>query len=136
MNVSLINLEDTDLYWNKTTHFLDAALKYTNGRYEVDDIYQRVIRGTFSFWVVFNNENIVGTIITSVNKYPRKKVLCIQFCGGERFKDWLEPMALEMRKHAKENDCQGIEATGRVGWAKMLEKEGYKLLWCTFEVNL
>ena len=85
---------------------------------------------------VFDGKEFKGAVVTNVIAYPQKKVLCMQFCGGEQLKDWKDQMLALLRRFAKDVGCESIESTARRGWAKIFQNDGYKAHWVTFELPL
>ena len=138
IEVSMVPPQLLDTCWGKIEAYLDKAAKYTYGRYSVNDIYEAIKDGDNVLWVAFDAGNIVGAVVTSMVTYPRKKALCMQFCGGVDLKNWKDPMLALLRRYAEDMGCEIIEATARKGWAKVFELDGYKQNWVTFElpVNL
>ena len=58
------------------------------------------------------------------------------FCGGEDFDKWKDIMLDLLKKWAKDNNCDSLEAVGRLGWAKIFKNDGHKSLFNTFELPL
>lgn len=128
--------EYVDACWGKVENYLNKAADYTFGRYTASDIYEAVKDGDNVLWVAFEEENIKGAVVTDLVTYPKKRALCMQFCGGTELKEWKEPMLSLLRKYAKDMGCDVIESTARRGWAKVFEHDGYKPHWVTFELPL
>ena len=122
--------------WKQVEPFMDKAAKYTYGRFTSDDIYDSVMEHDYQLWVAFDEETIKGAVVTNVMVYPKRKLLCMSFCGGYDLKEWKEPMLSLLQRYAKDMGCDGIEATARAGWAKIFLNDGYKQHWVTFELPL
>ena len=58
----------------------------------------------------------------------------MSFCGGEKLSEWKDPMLNLLQHWAFDSHCDGIEATARIGWAKVFKQDGHKALWQTFEL--
>jgi hypothetical protein len=123
-----------DTCWKQVEPYLDRAADYTFGRYTVGDIYDSVKDYDYHLWVAFEDGKIVGAVVTNFVVYPKRKVLCMSFCGGERLKEWKDPMLKLLQRFAWDMGCDGIEATARRGWAKVFQNDGYKSNWVTFEL--
>ena len=136
IQVSLVPAEHVDGCWSKIEAFVEKAAKYTYGRYSAANIYDMVIDGDYQLWIAFTDNKIKGAVITNVVTYPQRKLLCMQFCGGEDLKDWKEPMLALLRRFATDIGCDGIESTARPGWAKIFQNDGYAANWVTFELPL
>jgi hypothetical protein len=57
----------------------------------------------------------------------------VSFCGGVELETWKPAMLKLIQHYAFDTQCDGVEATARAGWAKVLKNDGYKALWQTFE---
>ena len=136
IEVSLVPREYVDTCWDKVEKFIEKAAKYTYGRYTTSNIYDIVKDGDYQLWVAFEAETFKGAVVTNIMNYPQKKILCMQFCGGEELKLWKQPMLDLLKRFARDLGCEGIESTGRPGWAKIFENDGYKATWVTYELPI
>lgn len=136
IEVSLVPAEYMDTCWSKVEKFAEKAAKYTYGRYTADDIYDSVKEHDYQMWVAYSPESheFKGLVVTNIVTYPKRKLLAMQFCGGEDLKLWKEPMLEILKKFGTEMGCDGIESTGRPGWAKVFKNDGYKATWVTYEL--
>ena len=135
IEVSLVPPQYVDACWDKIEAFIDKAAEYTYGRFSTSNIYDMVKEGEYELWIAFNG-SIKGAVVTNVVTYPQRKLLCMQFCGGEDLKEWKDPMLAMLRRFAKDVGCDGIESTARPGWAKIFQDDGYAANWVTFELPL
>lgn len=140
MKCSMVPADMVDTCWAQIEPYLAKACKFSYGRYNTDDIREMLDEGIFHLWVAFEpNEDgakIHGAVVTQFMAYPRVKFLSLTFCGGKDIKNWQAPMLDLLRKFARDMGCDGIEATARRGWAKLLDNEGYKARWVTFELPI
>lgn len=134
IEVSLVPTQFIDTCWAQIEPFMEKAAKYTHGRYTSDDIYDSVVEHDYQLWVAFDKKGIKGAVVTNMVIYPKRKLLCMSFCGGHDLKEWKTPMLSLLQKYAKDMGCDGIEATARAGWAKIFTNDGYKQHWVTFEL--
>ena len=136
IEVSIVPVECVDACWDKIEGFIGKAAKYTYGRYTTANIHDLVLDGDYQLWVAFDDGIFKGAVVTNIVTYPQRKLLCMQFCGGEELKDWKDPMLSILRRFAKDLGCDGIESTARPGWAKIFQNDGYAANWVTFELPL
>lgn len=122
--------------WPKIEGYIARAAEYTYGRFTVGNIYDLVVDGDYQLWVAFEGQTYTGAVVTSVMTYPQRKLLCMQFCGGDGIDKWKDSMLALLRRFAKDIGCDGIESTGRPGWAKIFKNDGYKATWVTYELPL
>lgn len=136
MEVSAVPAEFVKQVWPDVEEYLKGAADYTYGRYDVEDILDSITDYDHTLWIAFNIEGIKGAVVTHFSDYPRKRMLCMEFCGGIEVDTWQKPMLELLQRWAKENNCDGIESTGRMGWSKVFKSDGYKPLWQTYELPL
>ena len=101
--------------------YIEDALQYCNGTHEFEDIVKGIAESKMQFWPAPR-----GCMITEIVVYPRKKVLNIFLAGGEL--NQLKEMNDDMTVWAKQQGCTGGTMSGRVGWRKVLEPMGWKLM--------
>lgn len=136
IQVSMVPPQYVDTCWKEIEPYMEKAAEYTYGRYTSDDIYDSLKEYDHQLWVAFDGGKIKGAVVTNIITYPKRKVLCMSFCGGVELKEWKGPMLELLKKFAKDVGCDGIEATARRGWAKVFENDGYKGHWVTFELPI
>lgn len=134
MQVSMVPNDHVDAVWDKVKDYLDGAAQYTHGRYTVDDIYDCIKEYDYTLWIAFDKDKIKAAVVTNFTHYPRKKYLNMVFCGGEDIDTWIGPIIKMLQCWAFDNECDGLEATARLGWAKVFKGDGYKPLWQTFQL--
>ena len=136
IEVSMVPAQYIDQCWPKIEGYIQKAAEYTYGRFTAGNIYDLVAEGDYQLWVAFEDDSIKGAVVTNVVTYPQRKLLCMQFCGGEGLVDWKDPMLALLRRFAKDVGCDGIESTARPGWAKIFKNDGFAAHWITFELPL
>lgn len=136
IEVSMVPKEYVNTCWDKVVPFMDKAADYTYGRYTSDDIHDSIMDYDHILWVAFNESKIKGAVVTNTVAYPKRKLLCMSFCGGEDLHEWKTPMLALLQRYARDTGCDGIEATARRGWAKIFENDGFKGHWVTFELPI
>lgn len=140
MKCSMVPADMIDTCWAQVEPLLAKACKFTYGRYATQDIYEMVDEGLMQLWVAFEAGEegtiIKGAVVTQLMTYPRSKFLSLVLCGGEGFREWRTPIMELFRNFARDMACDGIEATARRGWAKLLKDEGYKARWVAFELPI
>lgn len=134
IQVTMVPREYVPDCWDDVKAHLAKAAEYTYGRYEVEDIYDAIMDYNYDLWIAFDDAGVQGAVVTKFAHYPKKKYLDMVFCGGENLKDWKDPMLKLLQAWAFDNDCDGIESTGRPGWAKIFASDGHKVVWHTYEL--
>lgn len=134
MQISVVPEEHVLEVWPKIAHHIDAACKYTHGRFEAEDVLDQILDGSHILWIAFEGTNIRGAVVTNMLYYPRKKFLGCPFVTGDDFASWKMPMLNTLQRWATENGCEGLESTARLGWARVFKEDGYEPLWQTFQL--
>ena len=133
---SLVPAAYVDDVWPAVKPFIEEALQYGQGKYELDDVYSLLTTYNYPLWIAFDDEGIKGAVITRFVQYPRKKYLVVEFCGGKDGWNWKSPMLAILKAWARDNECDAIEAGGRVGWVRVFRPEGSKLVSQSFEIGV
>ena len=109
----------------KCRPWIEAALVYTGGTHEWDDIVDSIAKGTMQLWAADR-----GCIVTEIVVYPRKKVLNIFLAGGEL--DQILDMDNDVKKWAEQHGCSAATMSGRIGWKKPLAPLDWKMQHVSF----
>jgi hypothetical protein len=130
----MVPTEYVDTCWSKIEPFIVESVKATEGRNTEEDLYGMAKDPRNNLWVVYDDEEFKGFVLTSINTYPQRKILAMNYCGGTDFKSWKTSIIGTLKQFAKDYGCDSIEAHGRQGWSKVLKDEGYKEKFVTFEL--
>ena len=136
IEISMVPPQYVAQCWPKIEGYIEKAAEYTYGRFTAGNIYDLVSEGEYQLWIAFEGQDIKSAVVTNVTTYPQRKLLCMQFCGGEDLSSWVKPMLATLRSFAKDVGCDGIESTARPGWAKIFQNDGFAAHWVTFELPL
>jgi hypothetical protein len=123
--------------WPDVRTQLAKATKRSNGRWSLEFLYAAILNGSQQLWVAFDSENnIDGVGTTEILQYPEKKMLAVQFLGGDNFNSWVWEMLDRFKDFGRDNSCQGIEATARMGFWKWLEQDEFSRSFVVYERSL
>ena len=137
MNVSLVPADYTDSVWDSVKDFLIPAVKVTNGRYMLYDVYVALKGATMQLWIAFDEDRkIIGCEVTAITNYPSRRVLTSIFTGGRNIRLWKHDMMAIIIRWAEDNECTAIEGYGRKGWLRMLDSYGVKQGLTMFEKDI
>lgn len=109
--------------------YIEDALEYAKGTHTLDDIWNGIVDGTFQFW-----PGDKSAIITEVQIYPQKKTMHIFLAGGD-LNELLE-MEKSVRAYAKTIGCNSMSISGRRGWVRIFERDGWKEVCTTIAKEL
>lgn len=134
---TLVPPEQLENVWPFITDRLEKAIERSRGRWSMEALFQALQSEVYHLWLAFDGDNNVdGVGVTQVVTYPNRRMLAIQFLGGENFMDWVWSMLGTFNSFARDIECQGIEATGRDGFWKWLSKDGFEKAYTVFEKRL
>ena len=123
--------------WPDVRTQLAKATKRSNGRWNIEFLYAAILNGNQQLWVAFDSKNnIDGVGTTEILQYPEKKMLAVQFLGGDKFNDWVWDMIDRFKDFGRDNDCGGMEATARMGFWKWLEQDKFSRSYVVYERSL
>ena len=133
MEVSLVPVQHVDFCWDEASSHLGKSIGTAHGRYTLDDLFEEIKRFEQHLWVVLDDSRIIAALTTRFVQYPRKRMLAGQFLGGSKIMRWRDEMLFTLEKWAKDNDCEGLEMTGRNGFEKVLGPHGWTPEYVVFE---
>jgi hypothetical protein len=114
MSVRLPPLDELALNWWRVEPLLRRATQIT-GCYEPIDVLQLAMAGQVGVWFC---GDLDAVIVTEVKQYPRRRVLEMMFCGGDKMASWLKDAIEIMDEHAQRCGCSHIACIGRPGWER------------------
>jgi hypothetical protein len=124
-----------DSAWVDVSPYIKEALQYSDGKYEISDIYKSLIEKDMQLWTAFSDEGCEALCVTQIINYPRKKVLLLFLIAGKESANWLH--FVENLKHfAKEHGCDSLEGYGRPGWEKLSKPLGFKKVHTIFKLTI
>ena len=123
--------------WPDVREQLARAIKRSHGRWNMEFLYASILNGNQQLWLAFDTDNnIDGVGTTEILQYPEKRMIAVQFLGGDRFNDWVWDMLEKFKDFGRDNDCTGIEATARMGFWKWLEQDDFSRSYVVYERSL
>ena len=135
--ITLVPSEHLYSLWFEVQDYLAPAVARANGRWNLECLYAAIVSGHQHLWLAFDKDkHIDGVWTTEFIDYPCKRMLAIQFLGGSKITDWGWEMIDRTSSWAADNGCSGIEATGRAGFWKWLEQDGFTRSYTVYEKEL
>jgi hypothetical protein len=111
--------------WPEVAPLLAPAIEMTEGRHTVATTLARVSSGHMTCLVALSSARPIMGCVIQVALYPAEKWLQIPFCGGSRMGEWLPQLVDTIDAFAYNEQCVGVEISGRGGWVRVLAPYGY-----------
>lgn len=122
VEVSALPPEHIDALEDQLLKCLEPVERQTNGRYLAQDMLDLARAGLSFLFIAFRARKdgieVLGAVVCAINLYPRRKILFIQFLGGDRSRLWRQNMYNLLKRFARDNGCDAMEGIGRVGWLR------------------
>lgn len=133
-SIALVPPSDIKDIWDSVNHFLEPAVDRSNGRWEMNALYESLENFNQHLWLIFDEfKRIHAAAVTQMVTYPGKSMMVIEFIGGKGLKYWVDDFVGLIEQWAKDNGCSGVEATARFGFWKWLESHNYDKAYTVFE---
>lgn len=125
--VRYIALEHLPLAWPVAAPLLAPAVELSEGRYDLTAVYEKLAQKFALLWLIDDGKDeTVAAFISRIAVYPRRKLLSIDFMGGERMTDWVETTDRVLESFARDAGLDGVEMVGRAGWSRTLGALGWR----------
>lgn len=125
--VTLVPCNYIGTLWNDVKHYLGPAIARSRGRWDIETIHSSLIGDEQHLWVAFDKDKKIDGVATTVfSVYPCRKMLTIDYLGGNNITAWGWDMLDRFYDWARDNDCDGIEAMARLGFWKWLKEDGFE----------
>jgi len=138
IEISLVPPVHVHEVWKEASPFLKRSTDLSGGRYRLRDLRAKLEAGEFQLWIIFEGDpkNMLAAITSTFSIYPQCRSLHGQFLGGDRLDEWREQFCSIFDRWGRDNGCRMIEFTGRKGWGKALESNGYREAFRIFQRDL
>ena len=124
--------------WPQVAKVLKRSVATAEGKYEVDDLLDCILKDELVLWVVLdtNNDEIIAAITTRLIEYPQGNAMALDWVGGTRMKEWLPIAHPIMVSYAEDHNCKYLEGYGRKAWGRLLGKYGWKPDYIAYKMEL
>lgn len=121
--------------WPDVKPLVQRGLMHSVGEYSVEDIYMMIAVGRMQLWVVSEDIELRGIIITELLPYPREYICQVVIVAGDEIDRWdhhlnaVEEWALEL-------GATSMRAYGRLGWKPRAKEHEYEMTYCVYSKSL
>lgn len=105
--------------WPHVEPLLRKAIELNRG-YLSEDVLVAIMDQRMQLFVIAENDEPVGAIVTEIHVYPRSKALFLLFIGGSRLPEW--PMN-ELWNWGRIMGCDWANGVGRKGFGRYVFTE-------------
>lgn len=91
----------------------------------MEDVVSDLLGGGSLLWTVHLQDTLIAAFTTCVMKHPQRHTLFIEYMGGADMKIWMNAALNMLKEVAKQGELSGIEADGRLGFAKFAKQNGF-----------
>lgn len=107
-------------HWNRLCGLLKPALAHSGDTHDLADVADMIKAGEAQLWA-----GISSILVTTVEEYPKAKVLTLWLAGGEmdELVNFLRP---EAETWGEAQGCTRAAIMGRDGWMRALRGAGYE----------
>lgn len=112
--------------WDAVSPYIESALEYADGKFDLDSIYTALTKGDMQLWLVAG-----GVWVTEIIQYPCSKRVDLFLAAGE-WHNWFVHFEV-IKAWGREKGCDAIEITGRMGWGR---RTGFEEICRTYRVSL
>lgn len=137
--VSLVPVHEVQRVWPKIRQFVIGVEEVSDGRTTVTEIFSDIMEGKMLLWVIFEhnieavNTEFMAFACTSIREYPKKRMLFIDYIGGDHMDKWLGNLNETLSTFGASQECDGLEAVGRRGWERPLKNIGWGPVYTIYE---
>jgi len=136
MRMRAVPIDQIPRIWPIAGPLLKKAAETTGPRFSEMDIFDHLMDGVLALWVVIDEEEIVAALTTRIVAYNKCRALSIDWVGGSRMREWLNPALDILEKYARDNDCKRLEGYGRKAWGRALAKRGWEPDYIAYKMEL
>jgi hypothetical protein len=129
--------EDIDRGIEIGVPFLAASIERDERNVPLERVLANIRERRSVVWIVYIAGAPVAAFTTAVMQHPMRQTLFIEHLGGSRINEWMQEALEAIVELARKAELSGIEADGRLGFEKYLDKCGFfKKTYVHFEMEL
>lgn len=106
--------------WAECREMLQSAFRYRVQEHTVDDYYDPLLRGELQLWCAFQNGDLIGALVTSIDHGSAAKVLNVLSLAGREFSKWVSMVDRSLTQFAADTQCIAWQAVTRRGFSRFI----------------
>jgi hypothetical protein len=122
--------------WPSILPLIEKGVEASRGDRIAEDYFAVCADGRAQLWLIGRERTVIGILIAEVVVYPRRRVALGDLLAGEDMAGWLPLMDVELDRWATAMGCSAVQAGGRKGFEKSLNKLGFKTVGVVVEKEL
>lgn len=122
--------------WPRVEQLVSDALAYDDGLTSLEDVKQSLASGSLELWLIFSDDNLCAATVVTTQAKPAGRVLSVVILSGNSMVSWLDEWVSFVKEYCRAHNCVAIQAHGRRGWVKVLEKFGWKEQFTTISLKV
>ena len=127
MKHRVLSHEELTDRWHEIKPFVDKSLVHGTGDMVAHDLLIECLKNVSQCWVMDDEEgNLLGVAITRIITHSRYNELVIVTTTISGWFDEGPEVLEDIEQFARDIGCKYTSVYGRKGWARALEKHGYK----------
>ena len=91
----------------------------------VSDVATMLDAGHMDLWGATEKDELVGVMFASWTRHRYEAEYHVNWIAGRKMKEWLKPGLQKVEHYVMLHNGTAVVIGGRVGWQRLLEKEGY-----------
>ena len=121
--IAAIHPAHIDLAWPDIGPMLARAVRHTPDK---PDVLARLRGRTAQLWVVIEAARPIAAIVTEITPVGPDRWCRLWLVAGERVATWVHAFLERVEAWARSEDCIGLWASGREGWARLARRLGWR----------
>ena len=123
--------------WPQVSDYISQVIERSNGEWTVNAVADRLLRGDWQLWVVYDGEIKAIFATTLAVEDSGATIATIPFVTGRRAEDWIHLIA-DIEDWAKDQGAIRLKMTARKGYPKRFKElfASYKMTHVLLEKDL
>lgn len=120
----IVGPNDLPRIWPVVTDWIESVAESSRGKLTTEDLAYLIVAEKMQLWVVREQGELRGVVITELVEFPKQRVARIVGCVGEGLHSWYH-LIDDIERWAARHNCGAMQHIARKGYTKLLEPLGY-----------